>query len=651
MKVLELPRGFLATGRNAGIKNSKPDCGILLSERPAEIAAVVSRNKARAPCLDRIERIRDEGRPVRAILAISGNANALTGPDGRADDETLAGALSDRLGVEDLEVLTSFTGVIGYRPPVERIEGALDASLAELSRNPIRFAESILTTDRATKMATREIFVSGTRVTLHAVAKGSGMVAPSLATMLAFITTDAVIDRAFMQSALRSVVDRTFNQLTVDGEMSTNDAVLILANGAAKNEPIGFDSDAELFLDALLDLCTQLAIAVARDGEGATRLLEVQVTGADSEMSARALSRGIAGSLLVKAAVFGADPNAGARMIASAGGVAARIDVPFELAKARLTIQGTTVVEHGVRISTPKLRLQMNEPEVRAVLDLGLGSSAAFAWGCDLSYDYVKINADYAAITKTADDGSVSVEERLTGLGPTIKKKILIEALRYIDRFRGMRAIVALGGLPITDLKLMEEFAEDVLLLRTCGLRPIVVHGLHPPDDINQRLVAILNRDGSRAVGLYGTDGGLIRTGSNGLELDVTLLDMLEKDAYVPVVAPVGLAEEGRAQDLEADAVASALAVAVGAKKLIFLADVAGIVDGEGLVSELTSDQAKLRLERGEIPKASGGKVSAALSALAGGVARVHLVDGRVPHNLIAELFTDHGVGTLIRRS
>jgi acetylglutamate kinase len=126
---------------------------------------------------------------------------------------------------------------------------------------------------------------------------------------------------------------------------------------------------------------------------------------------------------------------------------------------------------------------------------------------------------------------------------------------------------------------------------------------------------------------------------------------MLEKDAYVPVVAPVGLAEEGRAQDLEADAVASALAVAVGAKKLIFLADVAGIVDGEGLVSELTSDQAKLRLERGEIPKASGGKVSAALSALAGGVARVHLVDGRVPHNLIAELFTDHGVGTLIRRS
>jgi acetylglutamate kinase len=637
MIVDRLPPGFLASGRNAGIKNSKSDCGVLIADGPAVMAACVTQNRSRAPCTARVEAIRDRGGPVRAILAVSGNANALTGEAGREADRALAAALADRLGVAEDEVLTAFTGIIGHRPPFERIEAAIDLNLESLDKDPTRFAESVLTTDRVIKMAARECFIEGTRVRLHGVAKGSGMVAPSLATMLAFITTDAEISRESLQACLREAVERTFNQLTVDGEMSTNDAVVALASGFAENARITGGDNEEIFRDALIDLCEELAIEIAKDGEGATRLLTVRVNGARSEHDARRLARGVAGSLLVKAAVFGADPNAGGRMVASAGGAAARFDIPYQLERVSLAIQGERVVEGGVRVHNAKLRHRMMEPEVLAELDLGLGSGTGVAWGCDLSYDYVKINADYAAITKATEEGTVAVEERLTGLGPSIKKKILIEALRYIDEFRGLCAVVNVSGAAMNDPKLEEQLAEDVLLLRSCGLRPIVVHGA------NQRLVAVLNREGSRAVGLSGNDGGLIRANERAIaSVDPRLIDMLEKDGYVPVITP---------QELESDVVAAALANAIGAEKLIYLSDVPGILEDDGLLTELTSDQAKLRIERGEITGSVRRTVEAALTALAGGVDWVHLVDGRVPHNLIAELFTDRGVGTLIRRA
>ncbi len=665
MKAERLPPGFLAAGRNAGIKNSKSDCGVLIADAPAVMAACVTQNRSRAPCAARLEAIRAGAGPVRAILAVSGNANALTGEAGREADLALAAGLADRLGVPAEEVVTSFTGIIGYRPPIDRIDAAIELNLESLDEDPTAFAESILTTDRVTKIGAREIFIEGTRVRIHAIAKGSGMVAPSLATMLAFITTDAEISAECLQACLNEAVDRTFNQLTVDGEMSTNDAVVALANGFAENAPITGGDNAEIFRGALVDLCEEMAIAIAKDGEGATRLLQVRVAGAESEADARRLARAIAGSLLVKTAIFGADPNAGGRMIASAGGAAARFGIAYRLERTSLSIQGETVVTGGVRVENRRLRHRLTEPEVEAVLDLGLGSAAAVAWGCDLSYDYVKINADYAAITKTTEDGGVAVDERLTGLGPTIKKKILIEALRYIDEFRGLRAVVKVGGAAMLDPKLEEQFAEDVLLLRSCGLRPIVVHGGAPEavaqgesvemvltGRVNQRLVAALNRKGSRAVGLSGKDGGLMRApGGELASIDPRLIDMLEKDGYVPVISPVGLGEEGLAHQLDADIVAAEIARAIEAEKLIYLSDVAGIMEEEGLLTELSSDQAKLWVEQGEITGGMRGTVAAALSALAGGVERVHLVDGRVPHNLIAELFTDRGVGTLIRRA
>ena len=697
-----LPQGFLAAGRNLGIKNSKRDVGVLLAEAPATLAACLSTNRARAASVARSERIRDAGRPVRAILAISGNANALNGAAGAADDERLAQTLAHHLGVDADEILTAYTGVLGYRIPVERLVAGLPRLLPELVDRPRNFAESLLTTDRTIKLAHRELFVAGHRIRLHGVAKGAGMVAPSLATTLAFITTDAAVEPATWQRLLQQAVDCSFNQLTVDGEMSTNDQVLGLAGGRVQNPTIrdegGHDVATETMQAALTDLCLDLARQVADDGDGATRRIEVAVTGALDASDARALARVIAGSVLVKAAVFGADHNAAARVVATAGAAAARLDVGFELSRVELSMQREQVFAEGrLQIDdTRRLRQRLAEPVVDVELSLGLGPGTARAIGCDLTYDYVKINADYSAITHTSDDGRVALKERLAPLGPSIKKKLLLEALRYIDQFKGMRAVIKLGGHGMVDPKLEEQFAEDVLLLRSVGLLPIVVHGgaseitrtlermgrssefvdgLRVTDHdsmavvemvltgaVNQRLVAALNRQGHSAVGLSGKDGGLIRARRIDTErdlgqvgeveqVDVSLLNILERDGYVPVISPVGLGALGETYNLNSDVAAAELARGFGAQKLIFLGDEAGLVHGDQLVSELTSDQLKRRLDRGEIEGPMQAKLQAALRALASGVRSVHLVDGRVPHNLIAELFTDTGVGTLIRRA
>lgn len=699
MSVVErLPDGFLAAGKNVGIKNSKRDMGVLISDGPATLAACVTSNMSRAPSASRTLRLLDLQREVRAVVVVSGNANALTGAKGVEDDEALAAAIARQIAVEPDQVLTAATGVIGHRLPLGRILDGAGAVLASLSKNPTAFAESIMTTDWVTKMATREIFIAGQRIRLHAVAKGSGMLSPALATTLCFVTTDARISSGALRLALSSAVAATFNQLNVDGDMSTNDQIMALANGFAENSEITESSAVyDNFRDGLEDLLREIVKKIADDGEGATRSLEIEVRGAARLEDARVIARSVAGSMLVKASVFGADPYAWGRMAAAAGAAAARHGARFDPATLAIDIQGVRVCEQGVTCEAARqanLRQKMTEPEVKATIDLGLGTASAAAWGCDLTYDFVKVNADYAAATTTQADGSVAVNERLAELGPTIKKKLLIEALRYIDKFRGIRAVIKLGGAAMFDPKLEEQFAEDVLLLRSVGLKPIVVHGGGPEitrtlermgitsefvdglrvtdstsmpivemvltGNVNQRLVAALNKKGSHAVGLSGKDGGLIRArkliserdlGRVGevVAVNVSLINMLEEDGYIPVISPVGLGEEGTAYNINADVVAAELARGIRAEKLIFLSDVPGLLEGDQVLSEVDSDQLKARLDREDIPSAMRPKLEACLRALADGVSSVHLVDGRVQHNLIAELFTDRGVGTLIR--
>lgn len=675
MNTERLPAGFMAAGLNVGIKSRKKDLGLLFCERPAVMAACVTQNKSRAPCTQRLEQLRGSARPVRAVLALSGNANALTGAEGARDDVRLAEEMAKGLGVQAQEVLTMCTGVIGHRLPMERVLSGYERLRAELSDDPLHLAQSVMTTDQVTKIESRELFLSGKRVRLVAVAKGSGMVAPSLATTLALICTDAQIEQPLLQAALASALDRTINQLCVDGGMSTNDAFVALASGASSAVIEADSKDYALFADGLLDLLTSIARKIAQDGEGATRMIQALVCEARTEAEARSLSRAIVGSDLVKAAVFGADPNAQGRIMAALGGAAHLCEAGYALEQVELRIQGQTVVRDGVfcDIEPAQLRLKMTEPEVQIEARLGQGVAQAFAWGCDLSYDYVKINADYAAVTEASVDGRVGVDGRLDRMGPSLKKKLLIEALRYIDRFMGMIAVIKVGGAAMIDPKLSARFAEDVLLLKAVGLRPVVVHeggveiertlaqrsdtpgflsGVQAlgsaeimrmvlTERVNQHLVAALNEGGRAAVGLSGKDGGLLTVRSS-LAVDTALIDLLEKGGYIPVISPVGLGPEGP-YALEADRVAASIAQAFKARKLLFLGDTPGLMEGEHLITELSADQLKARVDGG------AHHLSAALGALVGGVASVHLVDGRVPHNLIAELFTDRGVGTIVR--
>jgi acetylglutamate kinase len=646
-----LPTGFLAAGINAGIKSTKRDLGVLVSERPALLAACLSQNKARAHAVERTAILLQRGEAVRALCVVSGNANALNGAEGAGDDAAIANALAERLGIGAGAVLTAATGVLGHRLPLSKVLAGIPKALAALEPDPRTFSESILTTDRAAKVAQRELFLGGHRVRLHAVAKGSGMIQPALATTLCFVTTDAAIAQDALRETLREAVEGSFNQLNVDGTSSTNDMVLLLANGAAGNPPLELaDKEAlGVWRAALSDLLLELARRIAKDGEGASRFVEVVVRSAANGAEARLLARAVAGNMLVKSALFGADPYVFGRVIAVLGGEAGRSGAAFDPARLSVSLQGVPLFERGAPLVLPEhrhgLKHRMREPEIEIGIDLGIGGASARAFGCDLSYDYVKINADYAAATSTAADGSVSVNDRLADLGPSTKKKVLIEALRYIERFFGLRAVVVVEGAAARDPKLEEELAEDILLLRSVGLRPLLVHAAPG------RIVAALNRRGSRGVGVSGADGGLLRarrSDSEPLQVDGGLVQRLEAEGYIPVIAPLALGPDGEPRALPIEEVAAELAVALHAAKLIHLFDGPGLIDADQqLISELDADALLRRIETGA---ASGVALQGALRAIRGGVSRVHLVDGRVGHNLIAELFTDKGVGTLIVR-
>jgi len=697
----KLPKGFEAAGINSGIKNSKKDLGILVSDVPCSYAASLTTNKMRAHCVNRAASILQSREKIRAIIACSGNANALTGPAGAKDDQQMADALAQSLDILPDEILTASTGVIGTRLSAEKITKAIPIAMNVLEKTGSSFSDAILTTDTVRKIAEKEVFISGRHIRLQAITKGAGMIQPSMATMLSFIVTDANITSERLRESLQVAVDTTFNQITVDNDMSTNDMAIIMANGRAKNTLIDtHGNEHNLFTEALRSLLQEAAISIVRDGEGATRVLHVDIEGAKTLEDARELATGVAGGSLVKSAIFGADPYAWGRIMGALGAKAARINAEVDVGCTLLEIQDIVLFKDGAPVDIgsdiDKLRQRMKEPDIRVRIDLGQGEYKAPAWGCDLTYDYVKINADYASVTVPAADGSVSLNEKLGEFGPSIKKKVLIEALRYIKKFEGRRAVIKLGGAAMVDPKLEEQFAEDILLLKSVGLCPIIVHGGGPEisqtleklglkshfidglrvtdidamevvemvlsGKVNQRLVAAINVHSDQGIGLSGKDGSLLRAkayqktpnlGRVGEvhTVNTQIIEMLLDDNRIPIISPVGLGSDGIAYNINADVVAAELASALNAAKLIFMSDVPGFLEQGKVVPEMTGDQLKDRIERGEVTGGMLPKLQASLKSLKSGVKKVHLVDGRVPHNLISELFTDRGVGTLIRKS
>lgn len=388
------PRGFLAAGVAAGIKDGKKDLALVLSEQQAAAAGVFTTNKVQAAPVQLTARHLQHGQ-ARAVVVNSGNANACNGPRGMEDARAMAEQVGRLLEIAPEQVLVGSTGVIGQPLPLDKVLAGIEKAAGQLGRSGgSDAAQAIITTDTCIKEAALGLTLNGVEITLGGMAKGSGMIHPAMATMLCFITTDAAIEPDLLHKALLQAVESTFNMITVDGDTSTNDMVLVLANGAAGNPVISHDTgpDWDAFCAALEKLCRVLAVAVAQDGEGATKLIEVQVQGGATVQDARSVARTVAASSLVKAAVYGQDANWG-RILCAAGYARARFNPDL----VDIFIGDVKVAENGGGLSFDEEQASrvLAEPKVIITIDLKNGSAGATAWGCDLTYDYVRINASY----------------------------------------------------------------------------------------------------------------------------------------------------------------------------------------------------------------------------------------------------------------
>jgi len=374
-------------------KKGRRDLAVIYSQVPAVAAALYTQNQVKAaPVLVTREHL--AGQTAQAIVVSSGIANACTGEQGLADARQMALWAGEMLGIAPEHVVVASTGVMGVPLPMQKIEAGIRRAVRELSvTGGGAAAEAIMTTDTTPKEYAVKFTCGGKEITVGGIAKGSGMIHPNLATMLAFIATDAAISPEVLYDALRWAGDRSFNAVTVDGDTSTNDMVVCLANGLAGNEPItGQGSDFLLFRDALFEVCRELAKMIARDGEGASKFLEVRVKGANSEEDGRKIARAVAGSSLVKAALFGEDANWG-RVLSAAGNAG----VSFEPDKVDIYLGDLQVAARGTGLSfdEDRARAILEGREVIITIDLKQGEAEAVAWGCDLSFDYVRINAQY----------------------------------------------------------------------------------------------------------------------------------------------------------------------------------------------------------------------------------------------------------------
>ena len=394
-------RGFEAGAAAAGIKyQGRDDMAVIYSEAPCRAAGTFTTNIVKAAPVKWDQKVVAESPYVQAVIVNSGIANACTGEEGYGYCRETAEETAKVFGVSEDAVLVASTGVIGMQLPMERLKrgvSLLKEAKGDSLENGTAAAKAIMTTDTVHKEIAVQAEIGGKTVTIGGMCKGSGMIHPNMCTMLSFVTTDANISKEMLQKCVSADVKDTYNMISVDGDTSTNDTLLVLANGLAGNPEItGEDEDYRAFAAALNEVNTYLAKKMAGDGEGATALFEVKIVGAESKEQAVTLSKSVVTSSLVKAAIYGHDANWG-RILCAMGYSGAqfdpeKVDLFFESAAGRIQI-----IENGVAVdySEEEATRILSEPEVTAIADVKMGTASATAWGCDLTYDYVKINADY----------------------------------------------------------------------------------------------------------------------------------------------------------------------------------------------------------------------------------------------------------------
>lgn len=386
------PKGFEAKGIHIGLRYSKKDLGLIISEVPAASAAVYTQSHFQAAPLQVTQKSLKKTGKLKGVIVNSAIANACTGEQGLKDAYDMLAACADMLGTEPDYIAVSSTGVIGECLDMDKIKTGI-AQLKEAKAGNGHFEEAILTTDTVIKNTTYSLTIDGKEILISGAAKGSGMIHPNMATMLGFVTTDANVEQEALQNALRDITDVTFNQITVDGETSTNDMVLVMANGMAENQALNEEHpEWPLFKEGLKLACEDLAKEIARDGEGATKLIEAKVVGAKNNLEAGIIAKKIVGSSLVKTAVYGTDANWG-RIIGAIGHSAASV-TPEEV---EVYLGGQCLFKHNEpqSFSEEEAKAYLEQDEITIFIQMNEGNGEAAAWGCDLTYDYVKINASY----------------------------------------------------------------------------------------------------------------------------------------------------------------------------------------------------------------------------------------------------------------
>lgn len=395
-------KGYKAAGVRAGIKPlaDNKDMAMVYSESPAVVAGTFTKNVVRALPVRWDKEVVESGKPVQAIVVNSGIANACTGQEGYENCKKEAVRTGQLLNLDPGAVLIGSTGVIGAQLNMEVIESGIEKLVPELKDTTeagTMAAEAILTTDTHKKEIAVSVEVGGKTVTIGGMCKGAGMIHPNMGTMLCFVTSDAVVEKAFLQKSLLSIVEDSFNMISVDGDTSTNDTCLVLCNGLAENPVINdTNPDKEAFLEALREVLTYLAKQIAGDGEGCTRLFEVTCNGAKSKKDAKIIAKSVVCSNLTKAAIFGKDANWG-RILCAMG----YSGVIFDPDKVDITLESEygslSIVKNGIATDySEEVATQiLSADPVKAILDIHEGEESATAWGCDLTYEYVKINADY----------------------------------------------------------------------------------------------------------------------------------------------------------------------------------------------------------------------------------------------------------------
>lgn len=386
------PKGFIAKGVHIGLRYAKKDLGLIVSEVPAVSAAVYTQSHFQAAPVKVTKNSFEHDSFIKAVLVNSAIANACTGKQGMADAYEMRRLCADQLNVDPEMIAISSTGVIGELLDMDKIRKGINV-LSETDPGDGHFEEAILTTDTKIKQTCYEMTIDGKKVTIAGCSKGSGMIHPNMATMLGFVTTDAAVNEQALQKALSEITDVSFNQITVDGETSTNDMVLAMANGCAGNQPLDENhQDWNTFLTGFRMVCEDLAKEIARDGEGATKLIEVRVSGAKNKKEANVISKKIVGSDLVKTAVYGTDANWG-RIVGAIG----HSDAAVSPDSVEIYIGGQCLFKNGEpqSFSEELAKDYLLGDEITISVELNIGDGAGTAWGCDLTYDYVKINASY----------------------------------------------------------------------------------------------------------------------------------------------------------------------------------------------------------------------------------------------------------------